>query len=57
MKIEKVYIKNFRCFGPKGTNVRLENCVTAFVGGNGSGKTAAFQALSRNAPCGRRTST
>lgn len=47
MKIEKVFIKNFRCFGPKGTTLRLESCVTAFVGGNGCGKTAAFQALSR----------
>jgi predicted ATPase len=47
MKIEKISIKNFRCFGPRGTVIRLESSVTAFVGGNGSGKTAAFQALSR----------
>ncbi len=47
MKIEKVFIKNFRCFGPKGTEIKLEGCVTTFVGGNGSGKTAVFQALSR----------
>ncbi len=47
MKIEKLSIKNFRCFGPTPTRIRLESCVTAFVGGNGSGKTAAFQALSR----------
>jgi putative ATP-dependent endonuclease of OLD family len=47
MKIEKVSIKNFRCFGPRGTNIRLERCVTAFVGGNGCGKTAVYQALSR----------
>jgi len=47
MKIEKVSIKNFRCFGPKGTTIELESSVTAFVGGNGSGKTAAFQAISR----------
>lgn len=47
MKIEKVSIKNFRCFDPRGTNIRLENCVTAFVGGNGCGKTAVYQALSR----------
>lgn len=47
MKIEKVYIKNFRCFGPRGVKIKLESCVTAFVGGNGSGKTAVFQALSR----------
>ncbi|MBW7057515.1 AAA family ATPase [Paracoccus bogoriensis] len=47
MKIEKLTLKNFRCFGPHGTNIRLKNAVTAFVGANGSGKTAAFQALSR----------
>jgi predicted ATPase len=47
MKIEKVSIKNFRCFGPRGTTIELQSSVTAFVGGNGSGKTAAFQALSR----------
>ena len=47
MKIEEIHIKNFRCFGPKGAKIKLESCVTAFVGGNGSGKTATFQALSR----------
>ena len=47
MKIEKVILKNFRCFGPQGTQIRLHNAVTAFVGANGSGKTAAFQGLSR----------
>lgn len=47
MKIEEIHIRNFRCFGPQGTRITLENCVTAFVGGNGSGKTAVFQALSR----------
>jgi len=47
MKIQKVVIKNFRCFGPDGTKIVLQRRVTAFVGNNGSGKTAAFQALSR----------
>lgn len=47
MKIETVTIKNFRCFGPRGITLELESSVTAFVGGNGSGKTAAFKALSR----------
>lgn len=47
MKVEKLIIRNFRCFGPKGTKIKLENYVTTFVGGNGSGKTAAFQAMSR----------
>ena len=47
MKIEKVSIQNFRCFGPEGTEIPLKGTLTAFVGANGSGKTAAFQALSR----------
>jgi len=47
MKIESIRINNFLCFGPEGTTIEWENCTTAFVGGNGSGKTAAFEALSR----------
>jgi putative ATP-dependent endonuclease of OLD family len=46
MKLESISIKNFRCFGPLG-KIAFESGVTTFVGGNGSGKTAAFQALSR----------
>ncbi|WP_439361601.1 ATP-dependent nuclease [Bradyrhizobium sp. DASA03007] len=46
VKIKSVWIKNFRCFGP-ARKIRFEPGVTAFVGNNGSGKTAAFQALSR----------
>lgn len=47
MKIQKIVIKNFRCFGPRGTRINLKRSVTAFVGGNGCGKTSAFLALSR----------
>ena len=47
MKIETISVKNFRCFGPSETKIALKNHLTAFVGGNGSGKTAAFQVLSR----------
>lgn len=47
MKIESLSIQNFRCFGPDRTKINLDSVVTAFVGGNGSGKTAVFQALSR----------
>jgi putative ATP-dependent endonuclease of the OLD family len=47
MKIESLSVRNFRCFGPRPTRIGLESAITALVGGNGSGKTAAFQALSR----------
>lgn len=47
MKIEKIIIKNFRCFGPTGVEISFDSSVTAFVGANGSGKTAVFQALAR----------
>jgi hypothetical protein len=47
MKIETLRITNFRCFGPAGIEIQLDEQLTAFVGGNGCGKTAAFQALSR----------
>lgn len=47
MKIEQIKLKNFRCFGAESAAVKLEDSVTALVGGNGSGKTALFYALSR----------
>lgn len=47
MKIETLTIKNFRCFGPEPETLSLESGVTAMVGGNGAGKTAALQALAR----------
>lgn len=47
MKIENVSIRNFRCFGSEWTVLNLQEHVTALVGGNGSGKTALFQALAR----------
>lgn len=47
MKIDRLSISGFRCFGPEATVINLETCVTAFVGNNGSGKTAIFHALAR----------
>lgn len=47
MKIETLMIKNFRCFGSDGVTIPMQSDLTAFVGNNGSGKTAVFQALSR----------
>ncbi|MGK9283154.1 ATP-dependent nuclease [Sinorhizobium meliloti] len=47
MKLERIFIANFRCFGPNGVTVNLQEGVTAFVGNNGSGKTAIFSALGK----------
>jgi predicted ATPase len=47
VKLESITSRNFRCFGERARKIAFERAVTAFVGGNGSGKTAVFQALSR----------
>ncbi len=47
MKIERLTIEGFRCFAPDGVTIPFEPEVTAFIGPNGSGKTAVFQALAR----------
>jgi putative ATP-dependent endonuclease of OLD family len=47
MFIERVVLDNFKCFGPGRTTVRLDAGLTAFIGANGSGKTAACEALLR----------
>lgn len=47
MKIESVAIQRFRCFGREAVTISLDTGVSVFVGSNGAGKTAVFQALSR----------
>jgi len=47
MFIESLVLENFKCFGPDRTTIDLGPSVTAFVGVNGSGKTAACEALLR----------
>lgn len=47
MFIENLVLENFKCFGPGRTSVRLDRGMTAFIGANGSGKTAACEALLR----------
>lgn len=47
MHIESVTIRNFRCFGSGRTRIALDPAMTALIGNNGSGKTAACQALQR----------
>ncbi|MDN7126466.1 AAA family ATPase [Pseudidiomarina sp. 1APR75-33.1] len=47
MKIEKVRLNNFRCFGSDEVELNFRTVLTTLVGGNGAGKTAALQAISR----------
>ncbi|MBR4720165.1 MAG: AAA family ATPase [Clostridia bacterium] len=44
MKLKKIKINNFRCFGPKTTTIYFEK-FTTFIGANSSGKTAAMLSL------------
>lgn len=47
MHIERLVLENFRCFGPDPIQVVLNSGLVAFVGDNGTGKTALMQALQR----------
>jgi predicted ATP-dependent endonuclease of OLD family len=46
MKLQTIRLSNFQSFGAEPTEIRLEE-ITYLIGPNGSGKTAALQALSR----------
>lgn len=46
MKLQNIRLSNFQCFGPEPTELDLE-ALTFLIGPNGSGKTAAMQALCR----------
>lgn len=47
MHIERLELENFRCFGPQRSQITLDPSLVAFVGDNGTGKTALMQALQR----------
>ncbi len=47
MFIETLVLKNFQCFGPTRNTIDLGADLTAFIGTNGTGKTAACEALLR----------
>lgn len=47
LHIERLEIAGFRCFGPTPISISLDKGLTAFVGVNGSGKTAVLMALQR----------
>lgn len=47
MIIESLRIRNFRCFGDAPVIIDFEGNLTAFVGGNGSGKTTVIAAIQK----------
>src|ERR687886_1762039 len=47
MYLQQVVIRNFQSFGPDRTTIRMDPELTAFLGGNATGKTAACRALLR----------
>jgi putative ATP-dependent endonuclease of the OLD family len=47
MYIESLVLENFQCFGNRRTVINLEQGLTPLIGSNGTGKTAACQALQR----------
>lgn len=47
MKLSKLVLSNFQCFGEQPEIVELENDISILIGLNGTGKTATLQALSR----------
>ena len=46
MKLDRITLHNFRCFGEKSTTVSFTD-MTTLIGANGTGKTAILQALCR----------
>lgn len=47
MYVESVTLQNFRSFGDRRSTITFDSGLTAFIGTNGTGKTAACQALQR----------
>ncbi|MEW6279278.1 MAG: AAA family ATPase [Candidatus Eremiobacterota bacterium] len=47
MRLDKLTLSGFRCFGPEPTVIEFEPDLTVFIGANGTGKTAVMQALAR----------
>lgn len=52
MRITQLTVSNFRCFGPEGVTVGLDNLV-ALIGANSSGKTSVLQAIYKLFSSGR----
>lgn len=46
MRLTKIKLSNFRCFGPEEQTILIDN-LTAFIGNNSAGKTAALSDLNR----------
>ena len=44
MKLSKIKLQNFRCFGAEEQTISIDD-LTTFIGDNSAGKTAALAAL------------
>jgi putative ATP-dependent endonuclease of OLD family len=47
MHIEKLSLRNFRCFGDASVKIPINEGLSGFVGDNGAGKSSALEALKR----------
>ena len=47
MKIEKIFIRNFRPIGEQGLELALSTSCSTFIGENNIGKSSIFEAIKR----------
>lgn len=47
MRIQKIELLNFQCFGEEPTSIEMEEDITCLIGNNGSGKSAVIKAIQR----------
>ena len=47
MKLSRLVLSNFQCFGLEPETIEFEEDISVLIGLNGTGKTATLQALSR----------
>lgn len=48
MRLDKIFIKNFRSIGERGLELKFSNKLTTFIGENNVGKSSIFKAISKS---------
>ena len=48
MRLDKIFIKNFRSIGDRGLELKFSNKLTTFIGENNVGKSSIFKAISKS---------